>query len=96
MRWKAAGNTDISLKGLHTLAHSQALTLGSWKSDSSSGGARDKQGKIEFCGFRMRAGRTATIVSLLSPPLVQSIGEHHLSYVEHSPNMAKYESVLAW
>ena len=51
---------------------------GLWQRDSSLGGVRDVQGKTELCGFRVRAGGTAAIITALSPLPVQPTGGCYL------------------
>lgn len=47
-----------------------------------SGSTKVIQRKTELCCIRVKAGGKAAIVSLLSSPLVQPTGGHHLSCTE--------------
>lgn len=81
------------LKGLHTDSLPGTLP-GLQERDSGSGGTRNIQGKTELFGFTARAGRTATVVPVLSPPPTQPTSRYHLSYVGPSLYTAKFESAL--
>lgn len=56
---------------------------------------QDTQGKTKLCVFGIRATEKVTIVTVLSPPLTQLAGEHHLSCIEPCPHSTKSEYALA-
>lgn len=64
-----------------------------WR-DSGSVGIRGTQKEMELCDIRVRARGTTASFPVSSLPPAWLAGRHHLSYVEISPKMAKYESAL--